>query len=387
MRTSKKGLIALPLLATALLMQPVLLCAFDLIELPVQINLAAEEEFSQLFDQQEFPYTGFTVSNPGQTPITLDGASALIPLGLLPGENVQDGFALLDSTLLLELSATNEAGGRADIRTTYRMDIGPRMLEPSYIESLLRSQGVVEQGRARARARAMGRADARVMRFVTEENGGTWVRAARAIRAQSRADIRFTPRMAPDGVLGHYGNYSDTSGNLYVWAVMDRNSKYAVGLTVDRDNDGVANADDNCVDLANSDQNNLDNDSNGDACDSDDDNDTVADANDNCPLASNEDQSDFDDDGYGDVCDADVDNDGVNEGVDQCTKTQLGAIVDNDGCSIDDRCPCENEWKNHGAYVRCVAHTSGAFVEGGLITEDDKDVIMSGAGQSACGHY
>lgn len=134
----------------------------------------------QSFDAEEFPHTGFTISNPGETAIDVDGGSALIPLGLLPGENVQDGFALLDSTLLLQASALNEeGGGRADIRTTYRMDL----------------------------------ADARIMRFSVSD--GRWVRAIHAIRAESidNIDFRFTPRMEPDGVLGHYGNYTDTSGN------------------------------------------------------------------------------------------------------------------------------------------------------------------------------
>ena len=41
-----------------------------------------------------------------------------------------------------------------------------------------------------------------------------------------------------------------------------------------------------------------------DFSDSDDDNDGVADATDNCPLRSNADQADFDFDGVGDTCDA-----------------------------------------------------------------------------------
>jgi hypothetical protein len=61
-----------------------------------------------------------------------------------------------------------------------------------------------------------------------------------------------------------------------------------------------------------------DNDSYGDACDSDDDGDTVEDSIDNCPLIANPDQSDQDQDGYtpgdlwtgGDACDEERDGDG-----------------------------------------------------------------------------
>ncbi|MCI5159123.1 MAG: hypothetical protein D3906_11950 [Candidatus Electrothrix sp. AUS1_2] len=52
---------------------------------------------------------------------------------------------------------------------------------------------------------------------------------------------------------------------------------------------------------------------------------------------------------------------------------------------IDQICPCENNWKNHGEYVRCVAHTSEAFLLSSLITEEEKDYYVSSAAQSDCG--
>ena len=90
----------------------------------------------------------------------------------------------------------------------------------------------------------------------------------------------------------------------------------------DDDNDGVNDVDedgqplDNCPLLANADQTNTDNVSDGgDACDPDDDNDGVNDVDengqllDNCPLLANEDQTNTDNvtDG-GDACDVDDDN-------------------------------------------------------------------------------
>jgi hypothetical protein len=113
---------------------------------------------------------------------------------------------------------------------------------------------------------------------------------------------------------------------------------------------------------------------------------------DNCPTVSNRDQSDFDGDGFGDVCDNDTDNDGVDNRDDVCARTPLGDIVDaNNGCSIAQLCPCEGPretttpWKNHGKYVSCRAHASEDFVNQGLITDTEKDAIMSEAGSSSCG--
>jgi len=60
-------------------------------------------------------------------------------------------------------------------------------------------------------------------------------------------------------------------------------------------------------------------------------------------------------------------------------------VVDSVGCSIEQLCPCEGSWKNHGKYVSCVDHEAERFFESGLISEEDKDAIVSAAGQSQCG--
>jgi parallel beta-helix repeat protein len=154
----------------------------------------------------------------------------------------------------------------------------------------------------------------------------------------------------------------------------------------DADDDGVCEVDDNCGLTYNPSQGNNDHDSMGDACDPDDDNDDHDDGADNCPFDFNSTQADYDGDGAGDACDTDDDNDGVLDADDQCLPGELDAVVDETGCSVNDGCPCDNPWKNHGAYVKCIAHRSGDFVDAGLLTIEEKDAIVSTAAESECGH-
>ena len=103
----------------------------------------------------------------------------------------------------------------------------------------------------------------------------------------------------------------------------------------DDDNDGVANAIDNCIDVFNPGQANADLDLFGDVCD-------------NCPNISNDDQSDVDMDGIGDVCDVcpndpddDIDMDGLCADVDPCPLDPDNDI-DMDGlCADVDPCPLD----------------------------------------------
>ena len=103
---------------------------------------------------------------------------------------------------------------------------------------------------------------------------------------------------------------------LWVLAVAGCNDFYGLDQTVladnDRDFDGLLDVVDNCPDIENPLQENLDDDQLGDACDPcppgsnhNEDGDTFLDGCDNCPDTPNDDQADEDGDAIGNACDRD----------------------------------------------------------------------------------
>ena len=82
---------------------------------------------------------------------------------------------------------------------------------------------------------------------------------------------------------------------------------------------------------------------------------------------------------------ADRDDDGVPDATDKCPGTPSGTVVNASGCSVPQLCPCDNAWKNHGAYASCVAKAADDFLAKGLITQALKDSIVSEAARSRCG--
>ncbi len=86
----------------------------------------------------------------------------------------------------------------------------------------------------------------------------------------------------------------------------------------------------------------------------------------------------------------DADGDGVADSLDQCPGTAPGAIVDADGCSIDQLVPCSGPasggaWKNHGRFVSTVTHVVKSFLAQGLITKAQAEAIVEQAAESDCG--
>jgi hypothetical protein len=113
---------------------------------------------------------------------------------------------------------------------------------------------------------------------------------------------------------------------------------------MDTDDDGVFNSADNCPEVANPNQEDTDEDFVGDACDPDQmdtDNDGVVDAQDNCPLVANPEQEDANEDGIGDACDpamVDTDLDGVPDVEDNCPMVANEDQADTDGDGVGDAC-------------------------------------------------
>jgi hypothetical protein len=87
----------------------------------------------------------------------------------------------------------------------------------------------------------------------------------------------------------------------------------------------------------------------------------------------------------GQILPLDHDGDGIIDYFDHCPDSVPGAIVDAAGCSIEQICPCAAPWRNHGAYVSCIADVASDFEAGGLINRQQRNQIVRGAAISACG--
>ncbi|XOF32978.1 MAG: thrombospondin type 3 repeat-containing protein [Candidatus Electrothrix sp. YB6] len=53
--------------------------------------------------------------------------------------------------------------------------------------------------------------------------------------------------------------------------------------------------------------------------------------------------------------------------------------------SVDAECPCDNDWKNHGQYMKCVVRAARTQFKAGLITKAERKSIITSSAQSDCG--
>lgn len=112
--------------------------------------------------------------------------------------------------------------------------------------------------------------------------------------------IYFNPDRPVNIKVGESGNLASAVDVLTIQPTESYNNPYYV--IADVDNDGVPDIKDNCVFVSNPDQQDLNNNGRGDACD-DFDQDGIINTQDNCPNNPNRNQIDSDGDGIGDACD------------------------------------------------------------------------------------
>lgn len=129
------------------------------------------------------------------------------------------------------------------------------------------------------------------------------VQDAVEVRWLARPDMSYTiyadAQARPDLEVGE-------AGNLFVDEVLKLGLGGAAANPIlaepDLDEDGVADVRDNCLGIANPDQEDVDGNGDGDACE-DFDGDGIKNGKDNCPEHANRQQLDADNDGIGDSCD------------------------------------------------------------------------------------
>lgn len=94
------------------------------------------------------------------------------------------------------------------------------------------------------------------------------------------------------------------------------------------------------------------------------------------------DEFDSDGDGYK-GCEGDCDD--MDEHVNPDAYELPGNMVDENCDGSLGACDPNATWKNHGRYVRCVAHETDDLIEAGILTQEEGDALISSAAQSAVG--
>ena len=79
----------------------------------------------------------------------------------------------------------------------------------------------------------------------------------------------------------------------------------------------------------------------------------------------------------------DCDNDSVPNAQDTCGETPPDALVNSNGCTIEQVCPCDG-WLEHSNYVACVESASAEFQSAGLITSEQRAELVTHAATANC---
>ncbi|MDH4156728.1 MAG: thrombospondin type 3 repeat-containing protein [candidate division Zixibacteria bacterium] len=188
--------------------------------------------------------------------------------------------------------------------------------------------------------------------YISANNGVDWLLAetvgpvAEASGGWYQHSFLVSDITAPTSQMKVRFDASDLGSGSVVEAAVDAFSAtvYQCDMGADSDEDGVADAVDNCPATPNPGQDDSDEDGVGDACDNcyltvnasqtDTDQDGVGNACDNCPDLENVDQTDTDGDDVGDVCD-------------NCLNTANPGQADSDGDTLGDACDaCPNDAEN-----------------------------------------
>lgn len=136
---------------------------------------------------------------------------------------------------------------------------------------------------------------------LNQENATPFARSLRFLAQPNQSyRIYFDPDRRVSAKVGESGDLASAKDALPIGGnLAQANPAYRIA---DSDGDGIPDVRDNCVSIANPDQQDLNGNGRGDVCD-DFDQDGLINSKDNCENLPNRDQKDTDGDGSGDVCD------------------------------------------------------------------------------------
>ena len=93
-------------------------------------------------------------------------------------------------------------------------------------------------------------------------------------------------------------------------------------------------------------------------------------------------------DAVGCVDTADADADGVVDGADACPGSRTSAQVNNNGCNIDQTCPCvrpAKPWAGHSQYLMCVSKRVREFYDQKKMTPKEAGRLLIKLAANLCG--